>query len=343
MINFKNIEIKYDNFIAMKGLNLEVKEGEFFSFLGPSGSGKTTVLRALTGLVRPSNGNIYVLDEDITYKSIEKREIGIVFQSYALFPTMNVFQNIAYGLKVRKVPKKEIEEAVYAIADKIDLSKEQLFKKVSELSGGQQQRVAIARALVVKPKILCLDEPLSNLDAKLRHKLRLELKSLQREFGITTIYVTHDQEEALTLSDRIAVFDNGNLQQVGTPEEIYNDPKTEFVANFIGDVNKITGSDFLALTNNEADIDKNRDVYILVNDISLKPQKNHYEISGKIKEVEYFGYYIKYTLEVMKDITMSFLAFSNENTTKRYDLDEVINIYVNPKNIKQYTDDQDDK
>ncbi|XMB72018.1 ABC transporter ATP-binding protein [Mycoplasmatota bacterium WC30] len=336
MISFKNIEIKYDDFVAMKNLNLEVKEGEFFSFLGPSGSGKTTVLRALTGLVKPSSGNIYILDEDITKKPIEKREIGIVFQSYALFPTMNVYENIAYGLKVRKTPKAEIKKIIYSIIEKIDLSEDQLYKKVSELSGGQQQRVAIARALVIKPKILCLDEPLSNLDAKLRHKLRKELKNLQREFGITTIYVTHDQEEALTLSDRIAVFDNGNLQQVGTPDEIYNNPKTEFVANFIGDVNKITPDRFLSMIDMDIDIDKKYDVYFLINDIVLEKDKDYLQINGKIKDVEYFGYYIKYTLETNQGVSISFIVFMSANKVKIFEVNEEISVYLNPKNIKQY-------
>ncbi len=337
MIKFKDIEIKYDDFVAMKNLNLEVKEGEFFSFLGPSGSGKTTVLRALTGLVKPSSGKIYLFDEDITSKPIEKREIGIVFQSYALFPTMNVYDNIAYGLKVRKVPKEEIKKEVYSIIKKIDLSEEQLLKKVSDLSGGQQQRVAIARALIIKPKILCLDEPLSNLDAKLRNKLRMELKNLQREFGITTIYVTHDQEEALTLSDRIAVFDNGNLQQVGTPEEIYNNPQTEFVANFIGDSNRVAASDFQSLIKGNVEIDKDLDVYFLVNDIVLNQENDYLHISGKIDGIEYFGYYIKYTLLSNQGIQISFLVFMSANKMKRFEINEEVTVFLNPQNIKQYS------
>ena len=174
-------------------------------------------------------------NEIINAVPIEKREIGMVFQSYALFPTMNVFENIAFGLKVKKLKKQEVEEKVKDIARKVDLNEEQLVKKVSELSGGQQQRVAIARALVLQPKILVLDEPLSNLDAQLRKQLRKELKTLQNKFGITTIYVTHDEDEALTLSDRIAVFNNGVVEQVGTPFEIFNSSETEFVCNFIGD------------------------------------------------------------------------------------------------------------
>ena len=216
MINLKNIEVKFGDFKALSNINLEVKEGEFFTFLGPSGCGKTTTLRTIVGFIQPSNGTVSVNDVDITNTPIEKRNIGIVFQSYALFPTLNVYENIAFGLKVKKLSKKEIDERVRSIAKKVDLNDEQLMKKVSELSGGQQQRVAIARALVLQPGILCLDEPLSNLDAKLRVQLRNELKELQKKFGITTIYVTHDQEEALTLSDRIAVFNKGVIEQVGT-------------------------------------------------------------------------------------------------------------------------------
>lgn len=335
MIEFKNIVIKYGDFIAMDDLNLSIKQGEFFSFLGPSGSGKTTVLRSLTGFVKPASGNIYIDDNDITNVPIEKRNIGIVFQSYALFPTMNVFENIAYGLKVRKVPKEEIKKEVYEIIKKIDLDEEHLYKKVTELSGGQQQRVAIARALIIKPKILCLDEPLSNLDAKLRRKLRLELKNLQRNFGITTIYVTHDQEEALTLSDRIAVFDNGKLQQVGTPLEIYNKPNTEFVANFIGEVNKINGQQFIEITSGKAKVNPNKDVYLLINDINTKKDDSYYEIKGKIIESEYYGFYIKYTLQTSNLTKIKFNIFVSNNTNL-FNVGEDISVYVDPTHVMQF-------
>ena len=240
MIHFNNVQIKFDEFVAIENLNLNIKEGEFFTLLGPSGCGKTTTLRSLVGFITPSSGSIIVDGEDITNKPIEQRQIGMVFQSYALFPTMNVYDNIAFGLKVKKYKKDAIDKRVHEIAKIVDLKEEQITKKVSDLSGGQQQRVAIARALALSPKILVLDEPLSNLDAKLRKQLRIELKRLQNNYGITTIYVTHDQEEALTLSDRIAVFNNGVVEQVGTPEEIYNKSKTEFVCNFIGDANLIS-------------------------------------------------------------------------------------------------------
>ena len=239
MIKFTDIQISYGDFVAVDNLNLEIQEGEFFTFLGPSGCGKSTTLRALVGFNIPTRGKIEVGGRDVTRLEPEAREIGIVFQSYALFPTMTVYENIAFGLKVKKIKPEIIREKVNEVAKKIKITEKQLQRNVSELSGGQQQRVALARALVLEPKILCLDEPLSNLDAKLRVDLRKELKRLQKDFKITTLYVTHDQEEALTLSDRIAVFDNGKIEQVGTPSEVYNASQTEFVCDFIGDNNRL--------------------------------------------------------------------------------------------------------
>ena len=239
MIKLENIQVKFGDFTALKNINIDIQEGEFFTFLGPSGCGKTTTLRTITGFIRPSAGRVFVRDRDITDMPVEKRNVGMVFQSYALFPTMSVYENIAFGLKVQKLSSGKIREKVKDMAKKVDLSDEQLEKKVSQLSGGQQQRVAIARALVTSPEIICLDEPLSNLDARLRVQLRNELKMLQKKFGITTVYVTHDQEEALTLSDRIAVFNNGEIEQIGRPDEIYNHSSREFVCNFIGDINRL--------------------------------------------------------------------------------------------------------
>lgn len=237
MLKIKDLRINYGQFVAVDNLNITVNKGEFFTFLGPSGCGKTTTLRAIAGFINPSNGRIFINDEDITGVPVERRGLGMVFQSYALFPTMTVFDNIAYGLTVDKMPKSQINERVLELAKLVDLAENQLKRNVSELSGGQQQRVAIARALARKPSVVLFDEPLSNLDAKLRKQLRSELKAIQREAGMTAIYVTHDQEEALELSDHIAVFNNGFIEQVGTPEEIYDHSATEFVCTFIGDSN----------------------------------------------------------------------------------------------------------
>lgn len=337
MINLKNIEVKFGDFKALSNINLEVKEGEFFTFLGPSGCGKTTTLRTIVGFIQPSSGTVSVNGIDITNDPIEKRNIGIVFQSYALFPTLNVYENIAFGLKVKKLPKKEIDERVRNIAKKVDLNDEQLMKKVSELSGGQQQRVAIARALVLQPGILCLDEPLSNLDAKLRVQLRNELKELQKKFGITTIYVTHDQEEALTLSDRIAVFNKGIIEQVGTPREIYNQSKTEFVCNFIGDINhleKETVEEVIKETG--ANLDPDKESYIRLERVNILKDKinDKYAIlSAEILSFEYYGLYIKYYLKVGNSIIKS---IEKETGQSSYNVGEKVKVCLNPADIMQY-------
>ncbi|WP_114560774.1 ABC transporter ATP-binding protein [Desertihabitans aurantiacus] len=240
MIRFDALRVAYDDSVALHGLDLEVAEGEFFTLLGPSGCGKTTALRALAGFVQPTSGRVHVDGRDVTDVPSERRGVGMVFQSYALFPSMTVAENIAFGLSVQRVARAEQRERVDRVAEQVGLRPEQLRRGVAELSGGQQQRVAIARALVLRPRILLLDEPLSNLDAKLRVQLRGELQRLQREVGITTVYVTHDQEEALALSDRIAVLSEGRLAQVGTPREVYEQPATAQVCDFVGEATRLT-------------------------------------------------------------------------------------------------------
>lgn len=320
MITFEDLEIRFGDFVAIKDLNLTIKEGEFFTLLGPSGCGKTTTLRSLVGFVKPSKGKIKLRGKDITNTPVEKRNINLVFQSYALFPTLSVYENIAFGLRVKKMPKAEIKKQVISIAQKVDLNEMQLEKKVSELSGGQQQRVAIARALVLNPEILALDEPLSNLDAKLRKQLRNELKNLQKKFGITTIYVTHDQEEALTLSDHIAVFHNGVVEQVGTPEEIYNHSKTEFICNFIGESNDITE---LVKQSPDSELEKVRQRgekhYIRIEKLSISSRPEavspgQMTVGGEVTAKEFYGIYTKYTVNcngtalniIEKDLNRSF-------------------------------------
>ena len=234
MIRLNDIVVKFGDFTALHGINVHVKEGEFFTFLGPSGCGKTTTLRTITGFIEPVEGAVVVKDRDITHVPIEDRNIGIVFQSYALFPTMTVYDNIAFGLKVKKVKRAEIDQRVRDIARKVDLSDEQLQKAVSQLSGGQQQRVAIARTLAPEPTVLFMDEPLSNLDAKLRLEMRSELQRLHLETGSTFVYVTHDQMEAMTLATKICLIDNGVLQQYDAPLDVYGKPANLFVADFVG-------------------------------------------------------------------------------------------------------------
>ena len=293
MIKLTDIVVKFGDFEALHKINVHVKEGEFFTFLGPSGCGKTTTLRTITGFIEPVSGTVAMQGKDITHVPIEKRNIGIVFQSYALFPTMTVHDNIAFGLKIKKLKKEEIEKKVTDIARKVDLTDEQLKKAVSQLSGGQQQRVAIARALVTEPVIICMDEPLSNLDAKLRVQLRNELKKMQKDFGITTIYVTHDQEEALTLSDRIAVFNKGYIEQIGTPNEVYNHSATEFVANFIGDINPLGDTFISAMHLNPDQKHFIRLERVRVNDTAGE-SADVFMTEGVIESREYYGLYIKY-------------------------------------------------
>jgi putative spermidine/putrescine transport system ATP-binding protein len=226
----------YKDVEAVKRLTLRIEEGEFFSLLGPSGCGKTTTLRMIAGFVRPTEGRVFIGGHDVTSLPPERRSIGIVFQNYAIFPHMNVFDNIAYGLKLRKLPAAEVARRVQQVLATVGLSGyEKRYQR--ELSGGEQQRVALARVLVIEPRILLLDEPLSALDKKLREEMKYWIKGLQQKLGITTVYVTHDQNEALTMSDRIAVMHRGSVEQVGTPQEIYEQPGSRFVTDFIGESN----------------------------------------------------------------------------------------------------------
>ncbi|MDQ1280859.1 MAG: transporter ATP-binding protein [Thermoproteota archaeon] len=232
-ISLKNITKTFEKVVACENINLDIKEGEFFTLLGPSGCGKTTVLRLLAGFYLPDKGSIFFDDKNITNFPPNKRETGMVFQNYALWPHMKVFDNVAYGLQIRKFSKEEIKKRVSNVLNLVQL-RELENRTPFQLSGGQQQRVALARALVIEPKVLLLDEPLSNLDAKLRLEMRNEIMRIQKKLGITTVYVTHDQEEALSISDRIAILRNGTVQQVNPPKEVYLHPVNTFVADFIG-------------------------------------------------------------------------------------------------------------
>ena len=245
LIKLQNICVSYDkkNNI-LENLNLNVKKGELVSLLGPSGCGKTTTLRVVAGFIEPTSGKFLLGEEDYTNIPVHNRNFGLVFQSYALFPHLTVEENVAFGLKMKKIPKKEIKIKVDEILKTVDMG--HLAKRYpKELSGGQRQRVAIARALVIEPSLLLLDEPLSNLDAKLRLKMRVEIRKLQQKLGITTLFVTHDQEECFSISDKVAVLNKGVIEQFDTPENIYSNPATEFVARFVGfenfiDLNKVS-------------------------------------------------------------------------------------------------------
>lgn len=237
ILEIKELSKHFDDFIAVDQVNLNVKEGEFVSILGPSGCGKTTLLRIIAGFLKESIGDISIQNESMKGISPEDRPVNIVFQSLALFPMMDVYENVAFGLKRKKLPKAEVADRVNDMLTRVGLLGFEK-KKISELSGGQKQRVAIARSLVMKPSILLLDEPLSALDRKLREHMKVELKELQKEIGTTFIYITHDQSEALVMSDRVAVMNKGFLEQVDTPHNLYNDPKTAFVAGFVGENNR---------------------------------------------------------------------------------------------------------
>ena len=330
MIQLKDIIVKFGDFEALHNINVHVKEGEFFTFLGPSGCGKTTTLRTITGFIEPVSGTVSMQGRDITHVPIEKRNIGIVFQSYTLFPTMTVHDNIAFGLKIKKLPKDEIERKVKTIAQKVDLSDEQLAKAVSQLSGGQQQRVAIARALVTEPAIICMDEPLSNLDAKLRVQLRNKLKKMQREFGITTIYVTHDQEEALTLSDRIAVFNKGYIEQIGTPNEIYNFSQTEFVANFIGDINRL---EYQIVGEMKLDGAKHHFIRLERVRVNRPKHDDDWQGQGTIESREYYGLYIKYYIRVAGQ---TIKVIEKNDGINIYDAGQQVTVGIHPRDVMSY-------
>lgn len=250
IIRLEHVKKNYGDLQVVKDMELDVKEGEFLTFLGPSGCGKTTTLRMIAGFEMPSEGVLSIDGKDMNAIFPYKRPVNTVFQNYALFPHMTIFDNIAYGLKIRKLGKEEIQEKVLNVLQLVQLSGYEN-RKPDQLSGGQKQRVAIARALVNEPKVLLLDEPLGALDMKLRKQMQVELKRLQRRVHITFIYVTHDQEEALTMSDRIVIMNAGRIEQIGTPKEIYNEPKTQFVADFVGESNLFYGYMGAPKENNE--------------------------------------------------------------------------------------------
>ena len=240
IIDLKNISVTFGNNQVLKDLNLYIRDKEFITFLGPSGCGKTTTLRIIAGFIEPDEGEVIFEDKKMNGVPPHKRQVNTVFQRYALFPHLNVYENVAFGLRIKKVPEKQIKETVEEMLALVNLTG---FNKrnINSLSGGQQQRVAIARALAVKPRVLLLDEPLGALDLKLRKDMQVELKKIQQRLGITFIYVTHDQEEALSMSDTVVVMDGGVIQQIGTPLDIYNEPKNAFVADFIGESNILDG------------------------------------------------------------------------------------------------------
>lgn len=310
----KNVSKKFGSNYVIEGMNLSVEEGELLSLLGPSGCGKSTTLRMLAGFIEPNEGSILIKDKDVTKLPANQRDTAMVFQNYALFPHMTIFDNVAFGLKMKKTSKSEINKQVVESLEMVNLEKYK-DRYPSQLSGGQQQRVALARALIVNPNLLLLDEPLSNLDAKLREKMRVEIRKLQQRLGLTTIFVTHDQEEALVLSDRIAVLNEGEIIQVGTPKEIYERPKTRFVADFIGVKNfysgeyeknefRTTNGTLIKMNVNNEEI---KEIGIRSNVIIINPNdqtKYQNNFKGVVKDTLYRGSIIELTLNFGENETI---------------------------------------
>ena len=305
LIELKDVSKSYDGDIALEHVNLYIKDGEFLTLLGPSGCGKTTMLRLIAGFIMPDEGRIEMDGEDIASVPPYKRKINTVFQKYALFPHLNVFDNVSFGLKIKKYDKDVIKQKVEAMLALVNLA-DYGARYVDQLSGGQQQRVAIARALVNEPQVLLLDEPLGALDLKLRKEMQVELKHMQQRLGITFVYVTHDQEEALTMSDTIVVLNNGVIQQIGTPVDIYNEPKNPFVADFIGESNIIPGvmlGDYRVQMNGvvyecvDAGFGKNVEVDVVVRpeDIDIIPAEGA-RVKGNVVSVVFMG--VHYEVDV---------------------------------------------
>jgi len=311
-IQFEKVSRHFGEVKAVDNANLEIQDGEFFSMLGPSGSGKTTCLRMIAGFDRPTSGHIYLYGQDVSSLPPYERDVNTVFQDYALFPHMNVGDNIAYGLMIKKVEKEERKKRVDEMLDLVQLSGF-AERKPSQLSGGQRQRVALARALINHPKVLLLDEPLGALDLKLRQQMQVELKAIQQRVGITFIFVTHDQEEALTMSDRIAVFSQGKIEQVGTPSDVYERPASSFVAGFVGTSNLISGEVAKRITGSEQMFSIRPEKIHLGFEID-KQDKDMISVDGVIRDVVYLGLFTRYLVEIETGLDIVVVE-QNLNTT----------------------------
>ena len=341
----KNAVKRYGDFTALHGVSLNIEKGEFFTLLGPSGCGKTTLLRMIAGFNSIEGGDFYFGENRINDVPAHKRDIGMVFQNYAIFPHLTVEENVAYGLKARKVDKKEIDRRVKEALELVQIAP-LATRKPSELSGGQQQRVALARAFVIEPSVLLMDEPLSNLDAKLRVQMRSIIKKLQRRLGITTIYVTHDQEEALAISDRIAVMNQGRVMQVGTPSEIYAKPENPFVAGFIGvsnflncDVTKCEGGMAKVSIKGELDIDVPvRKNYTGKVQLSARPEQLFFSetgMPGKVMFSTFLGDFIEYEVELFDGQTLIINEYTKD-TAKVHEVGEKVFISFDATRISLY-------
>jgi putative spermidine/putrescine transport system ATP-binding protein len=340
-LELTDVQKRFGTTTAVESFNLAAEQGEFVSFLGPSGCGKTTTLRMIAGFEQPTAGVITINGRDVTYMPPNKRDVGMVFQSYALFPNMTVADNIAFGLKVRKRPKDQIRKRVGELLDIVNLP-DKGNRYPYQLSGGQQQRVALARALAFEPQVLLLDEPLSALDAKIRVALRVEIRSIQRQLGITTVYVTHDQEEALSLSDRVVVMSEGRMEQVGTPFEIYNFPATAFVASFVGTLNVLPGrvtdasNGQLTLSGQPVRIARafegnlGRDVSVALRpemvSLGTDPSAGENHLTGTVSDVSFLGSIVRIRIALGGDGPIVILDEFNEPTLKLPQIGETATI-----------------
>ena len=335
IVSLKDIVVDFDGERILDELSLDIHDKEFVTFLGPSGCGKTTTLRVIAGFITPKSGNVFFDGKDIASVPPYKRQVNTVFQKYALFPHLNVYENVAFGLRLKKLPEETIRPKVLEMLETVGLRGFER-RSINQLSGGQQQRVAIARSLVNQPRVLLLDEPLGALDLKLRKEMQLELKRLQREMNITFVYVTHDQEEALTMSDTVVVMNKGNIQQIGSPQDIYNEPKNAFVADFIGESNILDGvmhEDYLVeffgrkFKCLDAGFAQKEpvDVVIRPEDIDIvEPDKGH--LIGTVTGVTFKG--------VHYETIVDFKGFKwLIQTTDYYAPDTVIGIVLNPEDI----------
>ena len=347
----KNAVKRYGDFTAVNGISLNIEQGEFFTLLGPSGCGKTTLLRMIAGFNTVDGGEICFDQQVINTLPAHKRDIGMVFQNYAIFPHLNVADNVAYGLKARKVPKEQIVPRVDEALKMVQIDQLKT-RQPNELSGGQQQRVALARAFVIEPGVLLMDEPLSNLDAKLRVQMRTTIKKLQRRLGITTVYVTHDQEEALAISDRIAVMNQGNIMQIGRPEEIYRKPANPFVANFIGVSNFIDctldGQDPKAATVKLHDGHSFqmplRAPYSGEVILSARPEQLFFSemgLPGRVNMSTFLGDFIQYEVELSTGQVLELNEYTKDVDGAKNDGEEV-HLSFNPKQVSLYRKDTEE-
>ena len=346
-IELRNINKTFDRVEVLRNLSLTVRHGELLCLLGPSGCGKTTALKIINGLLEPDSGSIHLGDNDCTYLAPQKRNLGMVFQNYALFPQMNIADNIAYGLKRRKLKADVIKEKVTSVLTLVRLQGTEK-RRIHELSGGQQQRVALARALVIEPQALLLDEPLSNLDAKLREDMREEIKRIQRHLGITTIYVTHDQEEAMSIADRIVVMNSGKIEQIGTPQEVYHNPATRFVAAFIGRMNFITGNNgggMLHLLGHTYTVPKNAEIEEGELTCAIRPERINLVApsvsfpQGTIESIMYLGSILVYSISVEVSGQLQEVKIQTTISQKSWNVGDKVSLEIDIDDVSLYRDE----